>query len=147
MKNNIFDKYKFAEGEFEKMIDQYNKKSITSRFGELNNEDNTSIINLKNISHRITLLTYEDFNYECLDTECGKILKNSSEFIQFKPRIIGETDSNGNLYNVELITIDVDVELDDDKRLEIFLERNGLTKEEYYESCQDYFDTMRSAMY
>ena len=144
MKNTIFDEYVFASGELEKIIHAYNQ--LKFKFGELG----VSIerhVNLETASHEITTLTIDEFEYRPLPTFNGILLKNSSEFVTFKPRMFYNINSNGELCDVELISIDAVVELDDDKRLSMLLNKYGLSSEEYQASYQDYCDMMRSAMY
>lgn len=102
--NKLFESYKFAPGVLEQMLTEYNNTEF-NHFGELG-EQRLNIVDLSNVSHRVTKLSSDDFEYEILDTPSGKILEKIINIIKFKPRILGETTSDGLVINARLISID-----------------------------------------
>ncbi len=101
--NNIFNHLQFEEGVLEETINNYMKYPERA-FGCLG-EQTSTIVDLHQVSHRITKLTATDFEFEILETPNGKILKDDINSVKFKPRLIGEYHE-GKIINALLISID-----------------------------------------
>ena len=101
--SKIFDYLQFEEGVLEETIENYMKYPERA-FGCLG-EQTSTIIDMSQVSHRITKLTLTDFEFEILETPNGKILKETIDLVKFKPRLIGEYH-RGKIINAVLISID-----------------------------------------
>lgn len=101
--NNIFEKFEFEDGVLEEMISNYTQ--FPERMFGCLGEQTSTIINLSQVSHRITKLTPTDFEFEIMETPNGQILKQVIDIVKFEPRFVAEY-RDGKIINATLISID-----------------------------------------
>ena len=72
--------------------------------------DQDSIINLKNVSHKVSNLTIENDelwgDIEILDTKEGELLKTIINEVVFRPKGVGEINEKQEVVNYSLISFD-----------------------------------------
>lgn len=108
--DNQFNGIQFAPGVLKSTIEEYSQSSIN--FGELGRQS-SSIVNLRNISHSIENIRFEEnrvvADFNTLETPAGKLVEEliKNQFTA-NPRILGIVKDN-QISWAEILSFDIDL--------------------------------------